>query len=62
MSTEKEHIVGYLLEDEAYMEQIISLYEQEKEEVETEISKSPYKIRANVLGIGVAVIVNICGF
>lgn len=33
---EKEHIVGYLAEDEAYMQQIISLYEQE--EVETELT------------------------
>ena len=30
---EKEHTVGYLLEDEEYIEPLISLYEQEKEEL-----------------------------
>ena len=30
---EKEHTVGYLLEDKEYIEPLISLYEQEKEEL-----------------------------
>lgn len=35
---EKEHTVGYLLEDEEYIEPLISLYEQEKEELGARLS------------------------
>ena len=35
---EKEHTVGYLLEDKEYIEPLISLYEQEKEELGARLS------------------------
>lgn len=34
---EKEHTVGYLLEDEEYIDPLISLYEQEKEELDARL-------------------------